>query len=52
MNCDTVRWCTESQHIQPKAGFRPLPGVVPRREVCESCYAKIMAARERVKAKA
>lgn len=43
------RFCRHGTHMAPSESFRPLPGVKPRREVCESCYAKIMEARKRVK---
>jgi hypothetical protein len=43
------KWCIHGRHEAPAVSFRPLPGVKPRREVCEACYLKIMAARARVK---
>lgn len=43
------RWCIHSRHMAPSEGFRPLPGLRARREVCADCYEKVMTARKRVK---
>lgn len=47
MNHDTIRWCYHGSHMKPRDTFRPLPGVKPKREVCEECYKRIMEARKR-----
>jgi hypothetical protein len=45
----SMRFCLHGRHMKPRNEFRVLPGLRARREVCESCYQTIMAARERVK---
>lgn len=46
MTTDPIRFCYHGHHMKPRNTFRPLPGVKPKREVCEECYAKIMKARK------
>jgi hypothetical protein len=43
------RFCRHGSHDAPADQFRVLPGVKPKREVCERCYALIMAEREKRK---
>lgn len=44
------RFCRHGSHDAPADQFRVLPGVKPKRWVCESCYSKILAEREKKKA--
>lgn len=50
MNHDPVKFCVHCQQPRERAGFRPLPGLRARREVCEICYQKVMEARKRIAA--
>jgi hypothetical protein len=43
------KWCVHGAHEAPADTFRPLPGVSPRRDVCQRCYDTIMQARQRLK---
>jgi len=40
-----TRFCLHCQKPRKADGFRPLPGVRARREVCEECYEAVMAKR-------
>lgn len=42
------RWCIHGQHMKPTDSFRVLPGLRIKREVCQECYDRVMAARQRV----
>jgi hypothetical protein len=50
MNYDTQKFCRHGSHMAPRESFRALPGVKIKREVCERCYEKVMAEREKKKA--
>jgi hypothetical protein len=46
MSSDTMRFCFHGRHIKPRSEFRSLPGVKPKREVCQSCYETVMRFRK------
>jgi hypothetical protein len=49
VNYDPLRFCRHGSHLMPREGFRVLPGVKNKREVCERCYERVMAEREKRK---
>jgi hypothetical protein len=42
------RYCFHAQHFAPASTFRSLPGA-KRREICEACYASVMAQKDAAK---
>jgi hypothetical protein len=50
VNYDPLKWCSHGQHRAPRQSFRvlPIPGKPPRM-VCDSCYQRVMAEREKRK---
>jgi hypothetical protein len=49
-NLNPLKYCFHGQHSSPRSKFRTLPGVKQTREVCATCYDKIMAERKQKKA--
>ena len=49
-NLNPLKYCFHGQHSSPRAKFRTLPGIKQSREVCATCYDKIMAERKQKKA--
>ena len=49
-NLNPLKYCFHGQHSKPRVSFRTLPGVKQTRQVCSSCYEKIMADRKQKKA--
>jgi hypothetical protein len=43
---DTYRWCFHGRHMKPREEFIILPGVKPKRAVCQSCYETVMKFRK------
>jgi hypothetical protein len=44
-----LKYCYHGQHAKPRAGFKALPGLKNKRQVCAACYEKIMADRKKKK---